>query len=347
MKPILEQLNINASVVGTEEDGAMTKYYLTLQPGEKVSKIRNYTTEIALCMKSYSEPIVRVITERGLVCLEMLTKPVNTVKFDEVAIANDKPIPLILGRSHGGSNLTADLSIMPHLLIAGTTGSGKSVMLHSIISGFLATNQNVKLALIDPKRVEFSYYKDIKQLMYPVITNPETGLEVLSDLVDEMEHRFDIMSAKGVNSIDDYNENTGKNLPYIVLIIDEFSDLMTTSKKEFEPVLCRLAQKSRAAGIHIIIATQRPSAKVITGLIKSNLPARISCKVSSNVDSRVVLDEGGAETLLGRGDALIKSIDHDMVRFQGAFISVEEIKALCELNKRSGWSRLINKVRGV
>lgn len=347
MQTILDQLKLKADVVHTETNGTITKYYIQLHPGAKVSKIENCATEIALGVKAYSKPIIRVIPEQGLVCVELLTKPINTVPFGEFAINGQHgELPIILGRTHDGQDLITDLSIMPHLLIAGTTGSGKSVLLHSILASLIKYNSNVRLALIDPKQVELSYYSNIKQLLYPVVTNPEEALDVLSDLVNEMETRFKLLHNAAVNNILAYNKKTNNALQYIVLVIDEFSDLMHTSKKEFQTQICLLAQKARACGIHIVIATQRPSVDVITGIIKANFPSRISCKVSSLVDSRVVLDRSGAEKLLGRGDALINSIGLDMVRFQGAFIDTNEIEHLCIQNYRSKVSRFLDYFRG-
>ena len=348
MQNILNQLKLKADIVRVETNGTITKYYLQLHPGAKVSKIENCATEIALGVKAYGKPIIRVIPEQGLVCIELLTEQINTVLFNEFSICGQQhgELPVILGRTHDGQSLIADLAIMPHLLIAGTTGSGKSVLLHSILASLIKYNNNVRLALIDPKQVELSYYANIKQLLYPVVTNPEDALDVLSDLVDEMETRFGQLHKLSVNNIQIYNKKTGNALPYIVLVIDEFSDLMHTYKKEFQTKLCLLAQKARACGIHIVIATQRPSVDVITGAIKANFPSRVSCKVFSLVDSRVVLDRGGAEKLLGRGDALINSIGLDMVRFQGAFIDTNEIERLCLNNYRGKMSRFFNYLRG-
>jgi len=351
MQTILNQLKIQADVVETENNGTMTKYYLRLRPGAKVSKIENCATEIALGLKAYSKPIIRVITEKGLVGVELLTKPVDMVAFadmvNDLNISN-ATLPLVLGRSHDGQNLITDLSIMPHLLVAGTTGSGKSVLLHSILTGLMLSGRPVKFALIDPKKVEFSYYSNIEHLMYPIVTDPDVALALLSDLVDEMEIRFKAMSKTAVNTIDDYNEKKpNKQIPHIVLVIDEFSDLMHTAKKAFQTKLCLLAQKSRACGIHIIIATQRPSVDVVTGLIKANFPARISCRVSSLTDSRVVLGCSGAEKLLGKGDSLVNSVSLDMVRFQGAYIAPKQIEQICEQYKRSTISNILNYFRGI
>ena len=321
-----------------------------MHPGAKVSKLENCATEIALGVKAYGRPIIKTVTEEGLVTLELLTKPLCDVSFQELLTdlaASPYDLPIILGRTHDGHNLIADLSKMPHLLVAGATGSGKSVLLHSIISSLIVNSADVKLALIDPKTVELSVYAGIKQLLYPIVSEPDAALEVLSDLVIEMNDRFDKMAKRAVNSITDYNRIAKKPLPYMVLVIDEFSDLMYQVKKEFQKQLCMLAQKARACGIHIVIATQRPSVDVVTGLIKANFPARISCRTTSLVDSRVILDCSGSEKLLGRGDALIKSANHDMVRFKGAFIGLPEISKICVANQRGTWARIVNYARNV
>lgn len=349
MQQLLEQLKIKADVVNTETNGIVSKYYLKLQPSQKVRKIENCVDEIALGLKSYSIPIIKLIPERGLVSVEILTKPQGMVEFSEIKkslLKSNKELPIILGRTHDGKDLVADITKMPHLLIAGTTGSGKSVLLHSIICSLIFNpKSNVKLALIDPKNVEFTYYEDLKQLMYPVINYADEAYTILSNLVEEMDRRFEIMSKRSAKNINEYNTKVSKKLPYIVLIIDEFADLMQMSKKEFQTKLSRLAQKSRACGIHIIIATQRPSADVVTGIIKANFPARISCRVTSAINSRVVLDRNGAEKLLGKGDALVCSTVYDMLRFRGAYIDQRKIKEICDNNKRSWLSRFINYMR--
>lgn len=350
MQEVLNQLKIKADVVEVQSNGTMSRYLLKMHPGAKVSKIERCSTEIALGVKAYSKPIIKVITEKGLVALELLTKPPHDISFHELLgelKSAQGSLPMILGQTHDGNNLVADLSKMPHLLIAGATGSGKSVMLHSIISSLIVNDADVRLALIDPKSVELSAYANVKQLLYPIATEPGNALMILSDLVNEMNNRFVLMAQASVNHISDYNERRKKKTPYIVLVIDEFSDLMYQAKKEFQGQLCVLAQKSRACGIHIIIATQRPSVDVVTGLIKANFPARISCRTTSLTDSRVILDSSGAEKLLGKGDSLIKSSLHDMVRFKGAFISLNEVNEICKKNKRGLWARILNYTRNV
>lgn len=301
----------------------MTQYLLKMHPGAKVAKIERCATEIALGLCTQSVPIVKPLTKQGLVSVEVLSENPSAVPFDKHLGAlkcSDHNLPIILGETHFGEPLVEDLSTMPHLLIAGATGSGKSVMLHSIISS-LEQQDNVQIGLIDPKTVEFDVYNNSDKLITDeVITSPGDALLLIQDLVDEMEERFVKLKKKKVSNIADYNSRVEKKMPYIVLVIDEFSDLMYTVKKEFEKHLGALAQKSRACGIHIVIATQRPSASVVTGVIKANFPARISCRVASYTDSKVILDYAGAEKLLGRGDALLKTDKHNMLRFQGAFI---------------------------
>lgn len=341
MQQILQQLKIKADVVSIESNGIMSKYYLRLQPGGRINKIERCAAEIALGLKSYSIPIVKVIPEDGLVLVELLINRIDKVNFDEVInFSGNQKIPLVLGRSYDGNDLIADLSEMPHMLVAGTTGSGKSVLLHSILSGIILSGYDIKLVLIDPKQVEFLYYAGIKQLMYPVISYPADALYVLSDLVEEMETRFKIMSRAGVNHISELK----KKMPYIVVVIDEFSDLMLQAKKEFSAKISKLAQKARSCGIHLIISTQHVSVNIVSGPIKANFPSRISCKVSSLTNSRVILDRSGAEKLLGKGDAIINSGKYDMLRFQSAYISCNDIKLLSDKNKMSKVKRILNYI---
>lgn len=348
MQQLLEQLKIKADVVGFKTNGVMSKYYLRLQPGGKVKKIENCSNEIALGLKSYSIPIVKLIPERGLVSLEVLIKPQSMVNFNDIhgSLKLNKGLPAIIGRTYNGKNLVVDITKMPHLLVAGTTGSGKSILLHSIICSLISnTKLDIRLALIDPKNVEFTYYKDIKQLMYPVINYTNEAYAVLSDLVDEMNRRFKMMSKKSAKNINEYNVKRSKKLPYIVLIIDEFSDLMQMSKKEFQIKISNLASKARAAGIHIIIATQRPSVDIVSGTIKSNFQSRICFKVATAADSRVVLDRNDGSKLLGYGDGLINSINYDFLRFKGAYLDSKTIQNICIKNERNWLNKVINYMR--
>lgn len=339
MKKILEQLKIKADIISRSENETVVKYLLRLQPGGKLSTLENRVKEIALAMRSFNVPIVKPIIHEGLISLEFIVKPINNVSFFDILPAlksSDAYLPVILGRTYSGGDLVADLYKMPHLLIAGTTGSGKSVLLHSIIcSSFYS---NTKLALIDPKMVEFSAYNNLKNLTLPVATIPDEAYNVLGWCVEEMNDRFKKLKKYGCNNIIEYNIKKNP-LPFIMLVIDEFSDLMMIGKKIFERKICELAQKGRAAGIHIVLATQRPDVKTITGTLKANFQSRICLRVPTMTDSRIVLDRGGGQTLLGNGDALINSGEHDLLRFKGAFVGMSQISDLVEKNKKSWWQR--------
>lgn len=340
---VLSQLKIKADIIKVENEKFIDRYFLKLHSGTKVSKIENCTTEIALGIKSYGKPIVKTITEDGMVVIEAIVNKIEKICFSDLEgdlLASEYNLPLAIGRGHDGKNLIVDMTRMPHLLVSGATGSGKSVMLHCILNS-LMLNDNVQLAMIDPKMVEFSYYGKIKQLFGKVANSMEDSGELLECIIEEMEDRFKKMSKAGVNSIVDYNKIN--EMKYIVLVIDEFSDLMDYDKKKFQSDICCIAHKARACGIHVVIATQRPSVDVVTGLIKANFPARISGRVYSSQDSRVVFGCNGAEKLLGNGDAIIHSSDFDMLRFQGAYISVEEIEKNCNKNKISFFRRMIDR----
>ena len=342
MQELLDELKIQATLKNIETNGNLNKYLLQLKPGGKIKAIENSVNEIALGLKTYGIPTIRMLTEQGLISVEAITKKPEHISFNSIKnsiYSSAHNLPILLGKSHEGSILTADLSSFPHLIISGTTGSGKSIMLHSIICSLIESNAQVNIALIDPKLVEFSYYKKIKQLMYPVVNSTQDANDVLEDLVGEMNDRFKKMSKKSANSIVDYNKKSRKTFPYIVLVIDEFADLIYSRGKKFSNNLTILAQKARACGIHLIISTQYPSANIVNGNIKANFPARISCKVASGVNSRVILDQNGAERLLGNGDAFITANNYDMVRFQGAFLSNDEIDNIANKHKRLWYKR--------
>ena len=249
------------------------------------------------------------------------------------------PLTLALGKDIIGNPFITDLKRAPHLLIAGTTGSGKSVGLNAMILSLLYKNSpdNLKLLMIDPKKVEFSIYTDIPHLIAPIINQPKKAISALNSAVNEMERRLDLMSKALVRDIDTYNRKMAdereEKFPYLVIIIDELADLMMTGGKEVEFALARIAQKGRASGIHIIVATQRPSVDVITGLIKANLPSRISYKVGSKIDSKVILDSFGAESLLGKGDMLFKLSDNRVIRLHAPWSTEEEIEKITEFIK--------------
>jgi S-DNA-T family DNA segregation ATPase FtsK/SpoIIIE len=268
---------------------------------------------------------------------EQCIVPFQNVISSQEFLNSDAKLPLALGQCRNGEFLIADLAEMPHLLISGATGSGKSILLHTIINSLLLSNSGVVLSLIDPKRVEFSYYADLLNLHIPIARNVESSIATLNMLIKEMERRFIRLEKYGVRDISGLK---GK-MPFIVVIIDELADLMMISKKEVQELICRLAQKSRACGIHLVVATQRPSVDVVTGVIKANFPARISCQVSASIDSRVVLDRNGAEALAGKGDAIIDCSEHKFKRFKGSFLTEHDIVTNVK-KKRNWWSRIWN-----
>jgi S-DNA-T family DNA segregation ATPase FtsK/SpoIIIE len=252
-------------------------------------------------------------------------------------------LPIALGVDIAGHPVVTDLAKMPHLLVAGTTGSGKSVSVNAMICSMLMTHtpQSLRMILVDPKMLELSVYDDIPHLLVPVVTNPNKAAKALAWAVYEMERRYQLMSEAKVRNIDGYNKTAKKQeemerLPYIVIVIDELADLMMVAGKEVEQAVCRIAQKARAAGLHLVLATQRPSVDVITGLIKANLPSRLSFQVSSKIDSRTILDQMGAEQLLGQGDSLFLSGGRNLTRVHGAFVSDHEVIDLVEHLKGQG-----------
>ena len=329
------QLKLKAKINSCKVESSFLVLDVKLLPGGVFKKIERHSTEIALALKALSIPLIYPITKDGIVRLEMMIAEQQIVWFSELK-SNDGTLPLVLGSFRDGTTLIADLEKMPHLLIAGTTGSGKSILLHSIINS-LINRENIKFVLIDPKRVEFTYYNGLTNLYCPVAKDTESALSSLENLIAEMEKRFIKLEKAGARDIINYKGI----MPYIVVIIDELADLMMSSKKDTQDLLCKLAQKSRACGIYIVAATQRPSVNIITGSIKANFPARISCKVSSAIDSRIILDRSGAETLVGNGDAIIDCNEFEFKRFKGAFITEEEI--INNVNsKKSWWNKIWN-----
>ena len=313
----------------------------------KVSKIVNLADDLALALAAKDIRIEAPIPGKPLIGIEVPNRTTSAVSFKDVMVHQDaksKEISLDvpLGKDVEGKVISADLRKMPHLLIAGSTGSGKSVAINTIITSVLmkAYPEDVKLVLIDPKMVELSVYNGIPHLLIPVVTDAKLATNALRKTVKEMERRYQLFAAGGVRNITEYNQkvvenNADKNnsvmekLPYIVVIVDELSDLMMVAGHDVEDAIVRLAQMARAAGIHMILATQRPSVDVITGLIKANVPSRISFAVSSGVDSRTILDQVGAEKLLGRGDMLFLPIGAAKPeRVQGAYISVTEVEKI-------------------
>ena len=340
----LESFHVNAKVVSFCHGPAVTRYDLEPAPGVKVSKITNLAEDIALQLATSSVRI-EPVPGKAAIGIEIPNRTLESVQLREVLEnpqfqeASSK-LTVGLGMDISGQAIFADIGKMPHLLVAGATGSGKSVCINTLISSILfkATPDEVKLILIDPKMVELSNYNGIPHLMVPVVTDPKKASSVLNWAVQEMEKRYSIFANHGVRDIKSFNRRyPEEKLPLIVIVIDELADLRMVSPKDVEDAICRILQKARAAGIHMILATQRPSVNVITGIIKANLPSRISFAVSSQVDSRTILDRGGAETLLGKGDMLFSPQGASKpIRVQGAFISDEEVEMLLDFIRAQG-----------
>lgn len=337
--------NIKATVERAEIGPSVTKYEVKPPVGVRVNRISNLADDLALALAAKDVRIEAPIPGKSLVGIEVPNSEIATVSFRELWEQSktnpDNLLEIPLGKAVNGTSRTFDLAKMPHLLVAGSTGSGKSVAVNGIIASILmkARPDQVKFMMVDPKMVELSVYNDIPHLLIPVVTNPRKASKALQKVVDEMENRYELFSAIGVRNIagfnakvEEFNANSNEKqipLPLIVVIVDELADLMMVASKEVEDAIIRLGQKARAAGIHMILATQRPSVDVISGLIKANVPSRVAFAVSSGTDSRTILDENGAEKLLGRGDMLFKPIDENHpVRLQGSFISDEDVERI-------------------
>lgn len=346
----LESFKISATVESAVVGPSVTKYEIKLATGVKVSRVVNLSDDLALALAAKDVRIEAPIPGKSLIGIEIPNSEVATVGFRELW-ENAQPktnslLELPLGKALDGTIRTFDMTRMPHLLVAGSTGSGKSVAVNGIITSILmkALPSEVKFLMVDPKMVELSVYNDIPHLLIPVVTNPRKASRALQKVVDEMENRYELFSQAGVRNIAGYNEKIEKynaqsnekyqTLPLIVVIVDELSDLMMVASKEVEDAIIRLGQKARAAGIHMILATQRPSVDVISGLIKANVPSRVAFAVSSGTDSRTIIDTNGAEKLLGRGDMLFKPIDENHpVRLQGAFLSDADVESVVSFIK--------------
>lgn len=340
----LRSFNVSATVSQVSVGPSITRYELQLSPGVKVSKIVSLADDISLSLASQGVRIEAPIPGKAAVGIEVPNKEITPVYLREVLDSeefknNKSQIAFALGRDVAGSNIIADIGKMPHLLIAGATGSGKSVCINTIISSILfrANPDDVKMLMIDPKVVELSVYNGIPHLLVPVVTDPKKAAGALNWAVQEMTDRYKMFASKNVRDITGFNNIVSdevEKLPQIVIIIDELSDLMMAAPNEVEDAICRLAQMARAAGLHLVVATQRPSVDVITGLIKANIPSRISFAVSSQTDSRTILDMGGAEKLLGKGDMLFYPVGESKpLRVQGSFVSEKEIEALVDFIK--------------
>ena len=321
--------------------------------GVKVSKIINLSDDIARNTSSESARI-STIPGSNTVGIELPNSSRENVYLSEILNNSDFKkkeikLPIALGKSISGNPIVGDLSSMPHLLIAGTTGSGKSVCINTIILSLLYrhTPERCKFILIDPKMLELSTYEGVPHLLCPVITEAKKAASVLGWVVKEMENRYKLMTKVGVRNIDGYNEKHKISMPYIVVIVDEMSDLMHVAGKEIEGYIQKLSQMARASGIHIIMATQRPSVDVITGTIKANFPTRISFQVSSKIDSRTILGEQGAEQLLGKGDMLFMSSANRIIRIHGPYVSEKEIEKISSVLRAQGEPDYIEDITSV
>jgi len=353
LEKLLSEFNVNARVVAAETGPVVTMFELELAAGVKVSHISSLANDIARALGAGAVRVVAPIPGKHTIGIEVPNNEKEKVRMKSMMeLAGGKParmeIPLFLGKDSSGEALVSDLSKMPHLLIAGTTGSGKSVCINTVIVGVLLTKRpdEVKMIMIDPKMVEMTAFNTVPHLMCPIVTETQMAVQILEWATVKMDERYALLAEARVKNIAEYNKlgaeeiiarfnpstpdeeaKIPKKLPYIVVIIDELADLMMTAPKEIEAYIVRLAQKSRAIGIHIILATQRPQATVVTGLIKSNMPCRIAFRVAARMDSRIILDQNGAETLLGEGDMLfLKPGTSDLIRAQGTFLDDAEIR---------------------
>jgi len=346
LQETLSSFGVEAKVIQVTKGPSVTRFELQPNAGVKVSKIVNLADDIALNLASSGVRIEAPIPGKAAVGIEVPNKDLSAVYLREVIESNEfsatnKNLSFSLGKDIGGNCVVSDLTKMPHLLVAGATGSGKSVCINSLIISLLYkySPEEVKLLLIDPKVVELNIYNGIPHLLIPVVTDPKKSAGALNWAVNEMTRRYKLFAENNVRSIEGYNELVNKGiaetrLPWIVIIIDELADLMTVCANDVEEYIGRLAQMARAAGMHLVIATQRPSVDVITGVIKANIPSRISFAVSSQIDSRTILDSAGAEKLLGKGDMLFYPVgEAKPVRIQGAFVSEEEVERVVDFIK--------------
>jgi S-DNA-T family DNA segregation ATPase FtsK/SpoIIIE len=375
----LADFRIKAEVVHYSPGPVITRFELNLAPGVKAARISNLSRDLARSLSTVAVRVVEVIPGKPYVGLELPNKKRQTVYLREVLDCqkfreNPSPLTVVLGKDIGGEPVIADLAKMPHLLVAGTTGSGKSVGVNAMILSMLykATPEDVRFIMIDPKMLELSVYEGIPHLLTEVVTDMKDAANALRWSVNEMERRYKLMSALGVRNLAGYNERVleaekmGRpipdpfwkpgdsmdvthpvleKLPNIVVLVDEFADLMMSVGKKVEELIARLAQKARAAGIHLVLATQRPSVDVITGLIKANIPTRIAFTVSSKIDSRTILDQGGAESLLGMGDMLYSGPNSTLpVRVHGAFVRDQEVHAVVQDWKARGRPQYVDGI---
>jgi len=342
LEATLANFGIEAKVIDVSVGPVVSRYEMQLAPGIKVSRILSLSDDLALSLAVPQVRIVAPIPGKAAIGIEVPNKESSTVSLRDVLETNafinsTSPLTFALGQDIAGNPVITDLAKMPHLLIAGATGAGKSVCLNSIVVSLLMHTQpdQLKFLMIDPKMVELTVYNDIPHLLMPVVVDPKKAAAALKYIVNEVERRYELFSGTGVKDIERYNVlHAEQALPYLVVFIDELADLMMVSPNEVEDYICRIAQMARAAGVHLVVATQRPSTDVITGLIKANMPSRIALAVSSQTDSRVILDMGGAEKLLGRGDMLFLPMGASKpIRLQGAFVSDEEVEKVVDFLK--------------
>ncbi|HVS86402.1 MAG TPA: DNA translocase FtsK, partial [Gaiellaceae bacterium] len=340
----LAHFGVDANVIGQISGPRVTRYELQLAPGTKVAKVAALKDDLSYALATTEIRILAPIPGKQAVGVELPNLSPNLVTlgdiFDELPAAAS-PLSVWLGKDISGAAVWTDLARMPHLLIAGTTGSGKSGCINTLLTSILlrATPDEVRMILIDPKRIELNHYESIPHLLTPVVSSPKEASAVLANCVAEMERRYERLSSVRARNLSEANRSFRQRgeatLPYVLVVIDELADLMMIAPQAVEDAVIRLAQKSRAVGIHLVLATQRPSVDVITGMIKANVPSRIAFAVSSQTDSRVILDTGGAESLLGQGDMLFKPLGTSRLqRVQGAYVSEEEIALVVEQTRQ-------------
>jgi len=345
----LADFGVNGKIREIQPGPVVTLYEFEPAPGVKINKIANLSDDLALAMSAVSVRIIAPIPGKSVVGIELPNKNRAMVFLSELMqskeFTNGKAaIPFAMGKDISGKAYVSDLAAMPHLLVAGTTGSGKSVAVNTLICSIVYNSppELVKFIMVDPKMVELSVYEDIPHLAAPVVTDPRKAANVLKNVVEEMENRYSVLAAMKVRNLDSYNQKAREDdelpvMPYLIVIVDEFADLMLVAGKEVEQSIIRIAQMARAVGIHLVLATQRPSVNVITGIIKANMPARLSFRVSSKIDSRTILDSSGAELLLGKGDSLfIPPGMSDTIRVHGCFVSDNEVGRIVEYLKTLG-----------
>ena len=345
LSSIFAEYGLNASVVGVRQGPAVELYEIKLGRGVRLKALESLIDDIARIAGEENINLVSPIG-KGLVGLEVPREQRDVVKFGDIFDRDilSAPLATIIGKDMDGNTITADLSKMPHLLVAGSTGSGKSVFINTVLCSILTTRtpDEVRMVLIDPKQVELNVYAGVPHLVRPIVTDPSEAGRALQAVVAEMDSRYQLLSQYGVRNVAEFNEGVDSGrinrdrLPLWLVVVDELADLMMVAKREVEGSIVRITQLARAAGIHLIVATQRPSVDVITGLIKANMPSRIAFAVSSKTDSRVILDQMGAEVLTGFGDGLfVPQGARKPVRIQGAFISSEEVEGIV-----SEWARV-------